>query len=125
MKNERIIQAAPAPCNASQAARQRLLSLPGEPLFIADWDRVLMIHYEVEPDTLQRAVPFELELNEGRAFVSLVAFTMRGMKPRMGGHLAALLLKPIATHEFLNVRTYVRHRGESGIYFLAEWLSNR
>ncbi len=109
----------------SEAGQRRLLSLPGEPLFIADWDRVLMIHYEVEPDSLQRAVPFELELNEGRAFVSLVAFTMRGMKPRMGGHLAALLLKPIATHEFLNVRTYVRHRGESGIYFLAEWLSNR
>jgi uncharacterized protein YqjF (DUF2071 family) len=107
------------------AARQRLLSLPGEPLFIADWNRVLMIHYEVEPDTLQRAVPFELELNEGRAFVSLVAFTMRGMRPRMGGHLAALFLKPIATHEFLNVRTYVRHSGEPGIYFLAEWLSNR
>ena len=110
---------------ASRAARQRLLSLPGEPLFIADWDRVLMIHYEVEPDTLQRAVPFELELNEGRAVVSLVAFTMHGMRPRVGGHLAALLLKPIATHEFLNVRTYVRHSGESGIYFLAEWLSNR
>src|SRR5438270_12656671 len=49
---------------------------------------------------------------------------MRGMRPRIGGKLAALLFKPIATHEFLNVRAYVRHRGESGIYFLAEWLSN-
>jgi hypothetical protein len=35
------------------------------------------------------------------------------------------MFKPIATHEFLNVRTYVRHRGEPGIFFLAEWLSNR
>src|SRR5439155_23764023 len=31
---------------------------------------------------------------------------------------------PIATHDFLNVRTYVRHGGEPGIFFLAEWLSN-
>ncbi len=115
----------PAGMTPSEAGQRRLLSLPREPLFIADWNRVLMIHYEVEPDSLQRAVPFELELNEGRAFVSLVAFTMRGMRPRMGGHLAALLLKPIATHEFLNLRTYVRHSGEPGIYFLAEWLSNR
>ena len=35
------------------------------------------------------------------------------------------LLKPIATHEYLNVRTYVRHGAETGIYFLAEWLPNR
>jgi uncharacterized protein YqjF (DUF2071 family) len=46
------------------------------------------------------------------------------MRPRIGGKLGEWLLKPIATHEFLNVRTYVRDRGEPGIYFLAEWLSN-
>jgi hypothetical protein len=102
-----------------------MLSRRGEPLFLADWDRVLMIHFEVEADALQRDVPFELDLREGRAFVSLVAFTMRGMRPRMGGGLAAWMLRSIATHEFLNVRTYVRHRDEAGIYFLAEWLSNR
>src|SRR5882672_10230543 len=109
----------------SHAARGRLLSFSGEPLFIADWERVLMLHYEVEPDALQRVVPFELDLRDGCAFVSAVAFTMRGMRPRVGGRFAAWLFKPIATHEFLNVRTYVRHRGESGIYFLAEWLPNR
>ena len=109
----------------SGTARERLLSVAGEPLFIADWERVLMLHYEVEPEALQRVVPFELDLRAGRAFISAVAFTMRGMRPRVGGRFAAWLLKPIATHEFLNVRTYVRHRGEFGIYFLAEWLPNR
>jgi uncharacterized protein YqjF (DUF2071 family) len=34
------------------------------------------------------------------------------------------LFKPVATHDFLNVRTYVRHKGEPGIHFLAEWLSS-
>jgi len=49
---------------------------------------------------------------------------MCGMQPRFGGRLGAWLCSPIGTHEFLNVRTYVRHRGEPGICFLREWLSN-
>jgi uncharacterized protein len=49
---------------------------------------------------------------------------MRDMRPCVGGKLAALIFKPIATHNFLNVRTYVKHRGETGIYFLSEWLDN-
>jgi uncharacterized protein len=109
----------------SAAARARILSHCGEPLFVADWKRVLMIHFEVDAEALQRDVPFELDLREGRAFVSLVAFTMRGLRPRLGGKLAAWLFRPVATHDFLNVRTYVRRGGETGIHFLAEWLSSR
>jgi uncharacterized protein YqjF (DUF2071 family) len=70
-------------------------------------------------------VPFALDLREGQAFVSVVAFTLVRMRPRLGGPIGEWLFKPIATHEFLNIRTYVRHEGEPGIYFLAEWLSNR
>jgi uncharacterized protein YqjF (DUF2071 family) len=110
---------------ASEAAKRRLLSRRGEPLFIADWERVLMIHFEVAAGALQGAVPFQLDLRDRRAFISLVAFTMCGMRPRAGGRLVAWLFKPIATHHFLNVRTYVRHGGEAGIHFLAEWLSSR
>jgi uncharacterized protein YqjF (DUF2071 family) len=84
-----------------------------------------MLHYEVDPIALARIVPLEVEVYEGRAFVSLVAFTMRGMRPRRGGWLGKWLMKPISTHEFLNARTYVRQSGEVGIYFLAEWLANR
>jgi uncharacterized protein YqjF (DUF2071 family) len=108
----------------SEAARRRMLALPGEPMFYARWDRAVFIHYEADAATLQRDVPFELDLRDGRAFVSIVAFTLSRMRPRIGGRLGEWLFKPIATHEFLNVRTYVRHRGEPGIYFIAEWLSN-
>lgn len=108
----------------SAMARHRILSHRGEPLFLADWMRVLMIHFEVDAEALQREVPYELDLHHGRAFVTLVAFTMENMHPRFGGRLGAWLLKPIATHDFLNVRTYVRHNGEPGIHFMAEWLSN-
>jgi uncharacterized protein len=108
----------------SEAGRQRLLSKIGEPLFLARWDRAVFIHYAADPATLQREVPFELDLRDGRAYVSIVAFTLLRMRPRIGGRFGEWLFKPIATHEFLNVRTYVRHRGEPGIFFMAEWLSN-
>jgi uncharacterized protein YqjF (DUF2071 family) len=102
-----------------------LLSLRGEPLFVADWLRVLMLHYEVDPLALQKVTPFELDLFRGRAFVTLVAFTIHSMRPRFGGRSAAWLLRPIATHHFLNVRTYVQCQHEHAIHFMAEWLSNR
>jgi uncharacterized protein len=109
----------------SAAARGRMLSRRGEPMFIAGWKDVLMVHFEVDAEALQRDVPFELDLWKGRAFVSLVAFTMHGMRPRIGGRVGELLFRPIATHEFLNIRTYVRQGGEYGIHFIAEWLTNR
>ena len=111
--------------DASAAGRARLLSLPGEPLFLADWRSAVFIHYEVPVKKLQAEVPFELDLHESKAYVTLVAFTMRGMRPFHGGRLAAWLLKPIATNDYLNVRTYVRHGSEAGIYFLTEWMNNR
>jgi uncharacterized protein YqjF (DUF2071 family) len=107
-----------------EAARKRLQSVKGEPLFLADWSRAAFIHYEVPAEDLKRDVPFELDLHEGKAYVSLVAFTMQRMRPFLGGRLTEWLLKPIARNDFLNVRTYVRHRGEPGIYFLKEWMNN-
>ncbi|HZQ45509.1 MAG TPA: DUF2071 domain-containing protein [Verrucomicrobiae bacterium] len=112
------------PEGPSNSARRRMLGVKGEPLFYSDWLRAVFIHYEVVAGVLQREVPFELDLHQGKAYISLVAFTMRDMRPRIGGSISALLFKPIATHGFLNVRTYVKHQGEPGIYFLAEWLSN-
>jgi uncharacterized protein len=111
-------------CRLSDEGRARLLSRRGEPRFVAGWERVLFIHYEVAADELQRTVPFPLDLHDGRAYVSLVAFTMRGMRFRFGGGRLAFLLRPIATHDFLNVRTYVKRGRERGIYFITEWLSN-
>jgi len=113
------------PLSPSEAGRRRLLSKFAEPLFLARWDRAVFINYCADPRILQRQVPFELDLRDGQGFVSVVAFTLVRMRPRIGGVSTEWLLKPIATHEFLNIRTYVRHNGEPGIFFLAEWLSNR
>ncbi len=108
----------------SESGKRRLLSVRGEPFLIADWDRALMVHYEVDPADLRKIVPFKLDLRNGSSFVTLVAFTLNGMRLRWGGRLGRWLLKPIASHPFLNVRTYVQRDEETGIFFLAEWLSN-
>lgn len=107
-----------------ETRRDNLISPPFEPLFFGDWAHALFIHYEVDAAVLQNEVPFELDLWNGKAFVSLVAFSLRRLRPCSGGRLGELLFKPIASTRFLNVRTYVRHRNESGIYFIAEFLSN-
>lgn len=98
------------------------------PLFRCDWTRALFLHYAVDPATLAPTVPFPLDLRDGKAFVSLVAFTMERLRPSGMGRLGEWLFRPIATTQFLNLRTYVRHRGRYrvtvGIYFLAEFVSN-
>lgn len=76
-------------------------------LFRADWDSVLMIHLEVEPDDLQHHTPYPLDTYEGRAFVTLVAFTMRRMRFIKGGRCTQWMTAVIADHAFLNVRTYL------------------
>jgi uncharacterized protein YqjF (DUF2071 family) len=98
----------------------------GDPLFLADWEKALFLHFEVDAKALQEVVPFELDLWKGdTAILSLVAFTMRGMRPAIGGEATRWLFGGLATHEFLNARTYVRGPdGERGIYFICEWLPN-
>jgi len=123
-----IISQKPIPAvtnSPSTIARERMHNHRVERMFVAGWTQALMIHFEVDAIALQRGVPFQLDLWQGRAFVSLVAFTMRGMRPVVGGKWTAWLFRPIATHDFLNVRTYVRHRDEPGIHFIAEWLNSR
>lgn len=110
---------------ASHRARRRMMRPTERPMFLADWTNVLFIHYAIDPKVLQPHVPFALDLFKGRAYISLVAFTQRNLRPRVGGRLAALASRPLAEHDFLNVRTYVRHGRERGIFFLAEWIPNR
>jgi hypothetical protein len=118
----------PGQTAASEAAwtREDFLAQEKRPLLLADWQRVLFIHFELDPRDLRRHVPFELDLIEGRAWISLVAFTMARLRPFSGGRFGAWAFRPLAAeHSFLNVRTYVKHGGESGIYFLHEFLSRR
>lgn len=97
----------------------------GGPTLVEDWARILFIHYEVDPAALQPQIPYRLDTFDGRAFVSLTAFYGHGLRPVALGAAGRWLAKPGQFPFILNVRTYVRHEGESGIYFLAEWIPNR
>jgi len=57
--------------------------------------------------------------------VSLVYFSQNRLRPPGTGPMGRIAFRPVSDHPFLNVRTYVRHRGVVGIYFLAEWIPHR
>jgi uncharacterized protein YqjF (DUF2071 family) len=94
-------------------------------MFRADWNQALFIHFRIDPTQLQPFVPFPLDIRDGDAFVSLVAFTQSRLRPAFGGAVAAALMAPLAEHEFLNLRAYVRANDEPAIYFISEWIPNR
>jgi uncharacterized protein len=95
------------------------------PVFVADWRDALFIHFRLSPENLQPLVPLPLDLFRGQAYISLVAFTQHRLRPAIGCAVAEYLSRPLARHEFLNLRTYVMRDGEPGIYFLSEWIPNR
>lgn len=103
--------------------RQAALALAGEggPLLKADWRDVLMIHFAINVNELQPYIPFPLDLFEGQAVITLVAFRMERLRLETWPDAPRWLLEP-GEHAFLNVRTYVRVNGERGIYFINEYV---
>lgn len=78
----------------------------------AQWRKLIMAQYEVAPEVLQHRLPpgLELDLYEGRCFVSLVGFLF--------AHVRILGL-PIPFHtqfEEVNLRFYVRRRMPDGTF---------
>ena len=108
----------------SEAARQRLLSIGANRSFSRAGTALFFIHYEAEPESLQKCVRFDSICVMVGHSSALSPLRLLGCARESGGRIGEWLLKPIGTHGFLNVRTYVHHNGEPGIYFLAEWLSN-
>jgi uncharacterized protein YqjF (DUF2071 family) len=80
------------------------------------WDQILFLHWEVSPRALRPLVDprLDLDLADGRAYVSLTPFTMRGARLRFLPHLPTIT----DFHE-LNLRTYVRAGGVPGLWFLS------
>ncbi len=89
----------------------------GRPVMRQEWDHLLFLHWEVPADAIRRLLPPGLEVDtfEGRAFVGLVPFTMRGVRP------AGLPSVPgLSNFHETNVRTYVHARGrEPGVWFFS------
>ena len=80
------------------------------------WVDLAFLHWRVPSAALRSLVPSQLEVEEfdGRAWIGITPFRMTGVKP--------LGLLPVPTvHDFpeLNVRTYVRFAGRSGVWFFS------
>ena len=76
------------------------------------WRNVLFIHYSVSPEKIKHLVPFELDLYDNQAILSVVPFYMDGIR--------FPFLPPIPKLSNLwelNIRTYVIVNGVKGIYF--------
>ena len=78
------------------------------------WQDLLFAHWAYSPEVVQRLLPEGVELDTfaGNAYVGLVPFNMRNLRLRG--------LPPIpTTSNFaeVNVRTYVKSRGRSAVWF--------
>jgi uncharacterized protein YqjF (DUF2071 family) len=86
-----------------------------------NWRNLLFLHWPIEPAALRAAVPRELELDlwGGEAFVGVVPFEMKQIRPSwLPGAFAMDFLET-------NLRTYVHYRGEPGVYFFSLEASSR
>ncbi|ACL64999.1 conserved hypothetical protein [Anaeromyxobacter dehalogenans 2CP-1] len=101
------------------AVRARLRAAGEAPRPVAGWQRweeILFLHWSVDPAALRPLVDerLELDLADGRAWVSLTPFTMRDARVRGLPHLPLL-----TTFHEVNLRTYVRLGGVPGIWFFS------
>ena len=89
------------------------------------WSELLFVHWTFPAEVVRKLVPKSLELDlwDGEAWVGMVPFRME--------HIRSSWMPKRAGLDFLetNVRTYVHHRGQPGVYFLSleasSWLAVR
>lgn len=80
------------------------------------WENLAFLHWPLPPEALRPLIPSSLELDtfEGNAWIAVTPFVMNNVRLRFS--------PPIPTtsrFEELNVRTYVRRRNRSGVWFFS------
>ena len=84
--------------------------------FYQEWSDAIFLHYKVDINELKKFVPeaLEIDLFDGSPWVSVVAFTMKKIRPK---YVPAF--SPISNFHEINVRTYVKSNNKCGVYFLS------
>ncbi|MCH2228253.1 MAG: DUF2071 domain-containing protein [Candidatus Caenarcaniphilales bacterium] len=80
------------------------------------WSNLIFIHQEVDPQTLMKIIPspLELDLMDGKAYISFVPFKMKDIKV-----LNLPLLPYFSSILEFNLRTYVKYKGQKSVYFFS------
>ena len=87
------------------------------------WHDLLFLHWPIRPQDIRPLIPAALEIDtfDGWCWIGIVPFHMSGVRPRY-------VPLPLALPE-LNVRTYVKTAGRSGVWFFsldaASWIAVR
>lgn len=96
--------------------KHRPFAMPkGSWTYYQEWNRALFLHWIVPYETLRKCVPNALNLDtiDGNYYVSLVAFTMEKLKPKLLPSVGC-----ISNFDEINIRTYIDNDGKKGVYFL-------
>jgi len=82
----------------------------------AEWNNVFLLNYAVEGSLRERFVPAgtELDLFEGRAYLSLVGFEFNRLR------VLGLAVPFHQSFEEVNLRFYVRRSSRRGVVFIRE-----
>ena len=91
------------------------------PFLTAEWRNLFLATYAVPPSLLQPRLPagLELDMRDGCAFVSLVAFQF------LNTRVLGVPWPGYRNFPELNLRFYVRHGGDRGVIFVREIVSER
>ncbi|MGH7550058.1 MAG: YqjF family protein [Gemmatimonadota bacterium] len=91
-------------------------------IMVQRWHDLLFAHWRLPPELVRPALPapLDLDLYDGSAWIGIIPFTMSGVRLRGTPALPRLSAFPE-----LNVRTYVRYRELSGVYFFSLDAGNR
>ena len=84
--------------------------------YYQEWNNAIFLHWQVDLSELEKYVPKELEIDlfEGKPWVSVVAFTMEKIRPK---NLPSFRL--ISDFDEINIRTYIKSGNKTGVYFLS------
>ena len=100
----------------SLAQREVLRTAPAAPFVMHQrWQDLLFLHWSCAPEVIQSSLPAGLHVDtfEGRAWVAIVPFVMRGIRPRGLPPVPGL-----SNFLELNLRTYVHDdAGRPGVWF--------
>lgn len=105
-----------APQNIPIEARLAERKAPSQPVVMYQrWETLLFLHWPVEPDLVAKDLPPGLQVDtyEGKAWIGVVPFLMRKVRPRFLPTVSGLSEFPE-----LNLRTYVVDaQGRPGVWF--------